>query len=122
MAKQPKGELVVVAGGFDYSPLEAGVAEKARSAAARIREKVKRSVENIIDVGNDLLAAKQVLPHGQFGLWLDAEFGWAERTARNFMVVAERFGAKSAIIADLPIDPTAAYLLAAPSVPEQAVE
>ncbi len=122
MAKQPKGELVVVASGFDYAPLEADVAERARSAAARIREKVKRSIENIIEVGQDLLEVKQALPHGQFGLWLEAEFGWAERTARNFMVVAERFGAKSARIADLQIDATAAYLLAAPSVPEQAVE
>lgn len=41
--------------------------------------------------------------------------------ARNFMSVAKRFGPKSAIIADLPIEPTAAYLLAAPSTLEEAV-
>jgi len=33
--------------------------------------------------------------------------------------VAEQFG-KSAIIADLPIQPSAAYMLAAPSVPDEA--
>jgi Protein of unknown function (DUF3102) len=60
---------------------------------------------------------KDALDHGQFLSWLKAEFGWAERTARNFMSVAEQFG-KSAIIADLPIAPTA-YLLAAPSVPDE---
>ncbi len=38
--------------------------------------------------------------------------------AQNFMSVAERF--KSAKIADLPIQPSAAYLLAAPSVPDEA--
>ncbi len=49
---------------------------------------------------------------------LKAEFGWSERSAQNFMSVAEQF--KSAKIADLPIQPSAAYLLAAPSVPDEA--
>jgi hypothetical protein len=36
VAKQPKGELVVV--GFNYGVLEAKVAEKVRTSADRIRE------------------------------------------------------------------------------------
>ena len=117
MAKQPKGELVVVVG-FNYDLLETKVAEKVRTSADRIRERVKKTVEDIIDVGNDLLAVKEALPHGQFGPWLKAEFGWSERSAQNFMSVAERF--KSAKFADLPIQPSAAYLLAAPAVPDEA--
>lgn len=116
MAKQ-KGELVVL--GFDYSPLDTKIAEKARSTADRIRERLTKTLEDLIEVGNDLLAVKEALPHGQFGPWLRAEFGWAERTARNFMSVAERFG-KSARVAKLTIDPTAAYLLAAASAPDEA--
>jgi hypothetical protein len=116
VAKQPKGELVVV--GFNYDLLEAKVAEKVRTSADRIRERVKKTVEDIIDVGNELLAVKEALEHGQFGPWLKAEFGWSERTAQNFMSVAERF--KSAKIADLPIQPSAAYFLSAPSVPDEA--
>ena len=68
------------------------------------------------NIGNDLLAAKMALPHGQFHPWPHAEFGWPEQTARNFRAGAEQFG-KSAIFADLPIQPSAAYLLAAPPVP-----
>ena len=120
MAKQPKGELVVV--GFNYDLLETKVADKVRSAADRIREKVKKTIEDIIEVGNDLLAVKEALPHGQFGPWLKAEFGWGERMAQNFMSVAERFGPNTEIIADLTIQPTAAYLLAAPSAPDEARE
>jgi hypothetical protein len=60
-----------------------------------------------------------VLSHGQFGKWLDVEFGWSERTVRNFMGVAQRFG-KSAKFADLQIQPSAAYLLAAPSALDEA--
>ncbi len=119
MAKQVKEEVVVVSG-FDYSQLEASVAERVRTAAENIRQKVKKTIEEIIEVGNELLKMKEALPHGQFGPWLRAEFGWTERTARNFMAVAEGFGAKSEMISDLTIQPTAAYLLAAPSVPEEA--
>jgi hypothetical protein len=120
VAKQPKGELVVV--GFNYDLLETKVADKLRTTAERIRSKVKKTLEDIIEVGNDLLGVKEALPHGQFGPWLKGEFGWGERMAQNFMSVAERFGAKSAIIADLTIQPTAAYLLAGPSVPDEARE
>src|SRR4051812_9120347 len=93
----------------ENSPLEAQVAERVRSSAETIRQQVRNTLENGIKIGQELLAVKEALPHGQFLPWLRAEFGWAERTARNFMAVAEQFG-KSAIIADLPIQPTAAYL------------
>jgi len=80
---------------------------------------VRNSLENIIEIGSELVAVKKVLSHGQSGKWLDVEFGWSERTAPNFMGVAQRFG-KSANFADLPIQPSAAYLLAAPSAPDEA--
>jgi hypothetical protein len=118
VAKQPKGELVVI--GFNYDLLETKIADKVRTAADRIRERIKKTVEAIIEVGNDLLAVKEALPHGQFLPWLRAEFGWSERSAQNFMNVAEQF--KSAKIADLPIQPSAAYFLAAPSIPVEARE
>ena len=97
----------------DWTPLQ-------QRELDRIRERIKKTVEGIIEVGNELLAVKDALPHGQFLPWLRAEFGWSERSAQNFMSVAEQF--KSAKIADLPIQPSAAYLLAAPSVPDEARE
>jgi hypothetical protein len=98
--------------------LEAKVAETVRTSADRIRERVKKTVEYIMEVGDELLAVKEALEHGQFGPWLKAKFRWSERTAQSFMSVAERF--KSAKIADLPIQASAAYFLAAPSVPDEA--
>jgi hypothetical protein len=59
VAKQPRGELVPVVLGFNYDVLEAKVAEQVRSSADRIRERVKKTVEDIIEVGNDLLAVKE---------------------------------------------------------------
>jgi hypothetical protein len=119
MAKS-KGALVVVEAAFDYSPLEKKVADEVQSAAERIRQSLKRTTDSIIEVGQELIAVKAALPHGKFGPWLRAEFAWTERTAQNFINVAERFGPESEIISDLKIDPTAAYLLSAPSAPDQA--
>jgi hypothetical protein len=118
MAKQPKGELVVVPG-FDYA-LVGDAADKVRSSADKIRRTVQKTLEDIILVGQELLAVKEAVGHGHFGAWLRAEFGWTERMAQNFMSVAERFGANTKLISDLTIQPTAAYLLAAPSVPDEA--
>lgn len=107
---------------FDYTSLDASVVQQVQTAAHRIRQMVKRTLEDLLTVGQELLAVKKALPYGRFGAWLRMEFGWTERTARNFMAVAERFGAGTEIISDLRIDPTAAYLLAAPSAPEEASE
>lgn len=107
-------------GAFDYTSLETDAAHQAQDCAERIRARVRKALEDVIAIGKDLLAIKEALPHGRFLPWVSDEFGWSERTARNFMSVAEWFGPKSAMIADLTIAPTAAYLLAGPSVPEQA--
>lgn len=122
MAKKSQTDLIVDDRPFDYSPLAVQVADDLRCTAERIRQRLKKTLEDIIEVGNDLLAVKATLPHGQFGRWLRAEFGWSERMGQNFMRVAERFGPKTEIIADLGIQPTAAYLLAAPSIPDEARE
>ena len=55
--------------------LEAKIAEEARSSADRIRERLKKTLVDLIEVGSDLLVVKGALPHGQFGPWLRAEFG-----------------------------------------------
>ena len=115
--KQAKGELVVL--GFDYA-LVGDAADKVRSSAEKIRLTVQKTIEDIIEVGTELLGVKEDVGHGHFGAWLRAEFGWTERTAQNFMSVAERFGANPKLISDLTIQPTAAYLLAAPSAPDEA--
>ena len=105
---------------FDYTPLAAEVAQRVQASADRIRLLVQRTLEDIIAVGQELLAVKETMPHGQFILWLRAEFDWTERTAQRFMAVAQRFGSKNDTMSFLKIDLTAAYLLASPSVPEEA--
>lgn len=98
---------------FDYSVLEAPAAEEARVAADRIRDRVKSS---IIDIGRELMKVKACLDHGQFGQWLKAEFGWTDRTARNYMSAADLANSKSETVSVLPAN--ALYRLASPGTPE----
>lgn len=107
---------------FVYTRLPRRTAQQLRSVSRRFRRTAPRSVANIIDIGNDLRRAKSCLDHGQFGHWLRAEFGWTRRMAQHFLNVAIRFGPECEIISHVVIHPTAAYLLAAPSVPERARE
>jgi hypothetical protein len=120
MAEESQGTRVIVPKSFDFAALDETVAAQVQNAAQRIRQFIKQTVVGIIAIGNELLAVKLALGHGQFLPWVNTEFGWSERMAHNFMAVATRFGPKTEIIADLHIDPTAAYLLAAPSAPDAA--
>lgn len=60
-------------------------AEKIR----RLQADVQRG---IIEIGFELIAAKNEIGHGNWTQWLKTEFQWTPRTAQNFMAIAERFG------------------------------
>ena len=98
---------------FDYGILEGTAADQVRSIAKRIRS---RAIEACLETGRDLIAVQDMLGHGNFGKWLAAEFGWTDRTARNFMGAAKLVDGKSEKISVLPV--SAIYKLAAPSTPE----
>lgn len=60
--------------------------------ADKIRKLQADVQRGIIEIGRELIEAKKEVPHGQWGTWLANEFEWTDRTARNFMAVAERYG------------------------------
>lgn len=94
-------------------------AKELRPIADRIRARIRRSTEDIFAIGEDLLAVKKLLSHGRFTKWIEAEFDMTDRTAQNFMRVAERLGSKTEIISVLP--PTTLYKLSAKSTPDEVV-
>jgi hypothetical protein len=55
----------------------------------------------------------RIAGHGNWLPWLEREFGWTDRTARNFMAVHEA-AAKSEKFSDLNVPVSGLYLLAAP--------
>ena len=86
----------------------------------RIKLRLKRTVEDIIEIGRELTAVKTELPHGQFLPWIAAEFEMSERTAYNFMDVSSKFGDKLATVANL--QPKILYALSAPSTPDSVID
>lgn len=88
--------------GFDYSIVSECVAEDLRQRAELIRRGLKQTTTAVIEIGQRLKWAKDALVHGHFGEWLSAEFNWTERTARNYMRVAEVFGPKTETVSVLP--------------------
>lgn len=105
---------------FDYAAVSPKVEAEVRAVAQRIRVRHQQHIEAMLETGRDLLGVRDSLPHGRFGAWLSAEFGWAERTAQNYMQAARTFGDKSAIVADLPAK-TVYEIASAPDAVKQEV-
>lgn len=102
---------------FNYAGLDTETRIIVQQRTSEIKTLVRRSAQDIIEIGQKLIEVKERLGHGNFGPWLEREFGWTTTTAWNFMQVAgkfsnfenlENFGA------------SALYLLASPSTPEPA--
>jgi hypothetical protein len=102
------------------SGLSARTARILRAHARHIQRLGRRVIGDVVEIGRRLTDAKRRLGHGKFLVWLAAEFGWSERTVENFMRVYDLQG-KFANFADLHVPLSALYLLAAPSVPDQAL-
>lgn len=103
---------------FAYDGLDDLTRAAVQQATAAIHERLQRTATDLIAIGERLLAVRERLPHGQFGPWLDAEFGWSEGHARKLMQVARAFADQTDHRDRFA--PTALYLLAAPGAPEEA--
>lgn len=112
-AHRAYGEIEVA---FDYSVLDTATATTARAAVERISGFHRQLVTDVTEIGKALVQVKDCLGHGHFLPWLQAEFGWTERTAQNYMSVAQRFGPKSETLSYLPL--SVIYRLASPSTPD----
>lgn len=106
---------------YDYS-LIADEDERAVviSAAMTIKPLIRRTAEDLVRLGHELIGVKDYLPHGQFTAWLQTEFDMHPRTARRMMAVAERLGHKMDTLSVLA--PSVLYELAADSTPHDVVE
>jgi hypothetical protein len=83
-----------------------------------IRQLGKQTVENVVEIGRRLIECKKLVGHGNWLPWLEREFRWSDRTALNFMRVAEL--SKSETVSNLNLPVKALYLLTAPSTPTEA--
>lgn len=104
---------------FDYASLDSSTRTFVQEKAQSIHARLKRTAEDIIAIGQDLIEVKARLGHGKFQDWLQSEFEMNYRSAVRFMHVTERFRGSDKL-SHLPI--SVLYELAAPSTPETVVE
>ena len=81
--------------------------------AAEILDLKAQAGNAILDIGRKLIAAKELVPHGEWGDWLRDKVEFSERTAQNFMRLAREWSNPHAV-ADLGAR-KALMLLALPS-------
>ena len=105
---------------FDYASLPINDAMELKASAERIKIRLKRGAEDIIENGRDLLDSKNKLGHGKFEGWIKSEFGLGLSSAKRFIQVFEKFGDKSPKLGDLK--PCEIYLLAQNSTPDEVRE
>jgi Protein of unknown function (DUF3102) len=101
---------------FDYAALNSETQIVVQQRTSEIRSLLRRTAQDIFDVGQKLIEVKAQLGHGHFRAWLNAEFDWSIWTATKFMQVADKF--KCVKFSHLNIAPSALYELAAPSTPD----
>jgi hypothetical protein len=112
--------LTVIPDPFDYSAVDADTASNLRAQASRIRKRIGKATQDLIDIGRDLLSAKKnLVDHGAFIKWVESEVGIVRRTAQAYMALAKLADDNGAAIALFP--PTTAHRLAAKSVPPKIV-
>ena len=51
-----------------------------------------QTAQNIIEIGRRLIKAKEMLPHGEWGKWLEEKVEFTQQTANKFMRVANEMG------------------------------
>ncbi len=94
------------------------VRAKARKNAELGQAILKRTARGVWEMGKLLTETRELLGHGSFGRWIEAEFGLSRVTAYGFMGVFAQFPGLPDLLDNLtnPIAPTVFLELAKPSV------
>lgn len=107
------------ANGFYYDDYDQTTRETLKASAERIRSYGRQTAVIAAHIGEELIKAKKLLPHGMFKHWILAEFGFSIGTAENLMNAAELLQADPSF-ASLP--KSVLYLVAAESTSAAARE
>jgi hypothetical protein len=119
--QEPHGNALAVKAAtlsYDYAAIPELHRELVQRAALDIRSRLRRTVEDMIEIGRQLNEVKALIP-GRFDQWVTAEFGMSRATASEFRNAADRFAENVQNLYLLPV--SVVRRLAAPSVPDEAV-
>jgi hypothetical protein len=82
---------------------------------AEIHKLIKHTRESIVAIGEHLAAVRELLDHGEWLHWLEAEYEWSDQTARRFIHVYDMSrDAKFNTFVEFDLPVSVFYKLAAP--------
>lgn len=76
------------------------LAEMANEAGSQVEGFARKTVESADRAGRYLLAAKEQVGHGKWSSWLRANWMWSQRSAQQYMLIAESNAQNSALLKD----------------------
>lgn len=115
----PPAEPNLILTQFNYDSLPESVQDIARNAAASIKAKMKKSAQDIWEIGRELAMVKDAIDDGSWMRWLDAEFEMSSASARRFVSVYKAYPDASRL-KNVQASATALYRLASPETSEEA--
>lgn len=66
-----------------------------------IKEQTRRALlYNSIEIGRKLVEAKELVPHGEWGIWLEEAVDYSKSTANNLMKIFEEYGSDQITLLD----------------------
>ncbi len=89
--KPHNGQLSSINVGFDYASLPSSIRRQVERETLAIRGFLRRTVQNVIQIGLRLTAVHETIGRDHFQSWLSAQFRWSQATASNYMQAAARF-------------------------------
>lgn len=104
---------------FTYDGLDSETRIVVQQRTGEIKSLMKRTAQDILDIGTKMLDVQRRIQHGTFLGWLQLEFpNLGRSTAYNLMAVARQFD--GANFQQLEISTKALYLLSASATPDAA--
>lgn len=112
---------------FNYSSISDNARKRVQEHTIQIRflhgevdRLFKMSVRKAVEIGQRLNAVKDLLAHGQFGSWIDAEFPFSRDTATKYQRLANKFGSQIHKVSEIGLPLSAFHVLA--GAPDSATE
>ena len=102
-----------------YGELRPALSSQLKTTADAINASKQLQAEIIVDIGLQLIKAKEKLEHGQFGWWIRAACDFTHRSAQNYMAVAEHFGTPDKLETVSHLKAQTLYALSAPQTPHE---
>lgn len=105
---------------FNYDSLEQDQRSLIKDKTKKIKNLLRRTSQDILNIGKYLTEVKDNLNFGQFYPWLESELNWSPTSAARFMQVYRKFNSSN--LKDFNLIPSVLYELSANKVPPEAID